>query len=64
MNAPAIVFVFLIKEFVQAVGESVLKKKSETTADQPWTDAHTCNKRQPPKEPVTHRLLGKPRRAH
>jgi hypothetical protein len=37
----------------ERVGESVLKKKSETAADQPMTDSHTCNKRLPQKEPAT-----------
>jgi hypothetical protein len=38
----------------ERVGESLLKKKSETTADQPRTDSHRCNKGQPQKEPATH----------
>jgi hypothetical protein len=48
-----------LKEIVSAksqerVEESLLEKKSETTADQPRTDSHTCNKGQPQKGPVTY----------
>ncbi len=44
----------LERVMVTTVEESLLKKKSETTADQPRTDSHTCNKGQPQKGPVTY----------